>query len=70
MMVFLMNLEMFIKVINSLCENSNLNFRRTCVSLMSSVSFDNSSFFFFTHHDKFTSLKYFSGNKIRIQPQT
>ena len=35
MMILLVLLKMFVKVVNSLCENSNLNLRRTGITLMS-----------------------------------
>ena len=57
--VVLVNLKVFVKVVDSLCEDSNLNLGRTCVVLALLVSFDNSCFFFFAHHNKSTSLKYF-----------
>ena len=56
MMILLVVLEMFGKVGNSLCENSDLNFGRTCIILAEAVCLDDSGLFFFEHHDKYTPL--------------
>ena len=49
-MIVLVALEVLSKVSDSLGEDSYLYLRRACVLFAGSVSFDNSCFFFFSHH--------------------
>lgn len=45
--IVLVGLEVSGKIVDSLCENSNLNLRRSGVVFVSSVSLNNGCFFFF-----------------------
>ena len=49
-MIFLVGLQVTCQVIDSLCENGNLNFRRTGVVFVGTICFDNLIFFFFPQH--------------------
>ena len=46
MMVVLVCSEVLCEFLNSLCENCNLNLRRTCVTFMTTVLFNNLGFCF------------------------
>ena len=55
-MVVVVVLKMLVEAVDSVCENSDLHFRRTCVAFVSSV-LSNYSLLFFLQHDFFTFLK-------------
>ena len=55
--VIVMVLEMSVEVVDSLCENCDLNLGGTCVVLAELVSFDDCVLFFLEHHNKYTSFK-------------
>lgn len=52
-MVVVVVLEVFIKRIDSVSENSDLNFRRTCVTFVDSIFSNDSLLFVFQDHDCF-----------------
>ena len=58
-MVVVVVLEMLVKRIDSVCENSNLHFGRTCVAFVNSIFSNDSLLFVFQDHDVFTFLKIF-----------
>ncbi len=49
-MVVLVSLEMFVEVVDSLCENCNLNLGRACVALVCSILLDDWKLFFLLKH--------------------
>ena len=59
MMVILVDLEMFGQVVDLTGKDSYLYLGRTGIVLAELVLSDDLSFFFFAHHNKYTSLKYF-----------
>ena len=55
-MVVVVVLKMLVEAVDSVCENSDLNFRRTCVAFVCSV-FSDYSLLFVSQHDFFTFHK-------------
>ena len=60
MMVLLVNLQMFVQVVDSLGQYSDLYFGRTGVAFVGGMGQDNFGFFFFAHHNAVTSVFYLS----------